>query len=71
MAFLTNFNLIELPIYQRAVNTWVNRKDFAVSKRTVDKNPNGGSLHYFGSENDLSPFWFHFDNIKEEMRLKT
>lgn len=72
VAFITNFNIALLPLYQKAVRTFPDGKDFSASKRDCWKRSNSGfgSLHYFGNyygpNLTLGPFWEHYDKLREE-----
>ena len=66
MAFVTNFLLAKLPIYRRAVATWTNPSDFAVSNRDNKKKEGAGSLHVFNAKVDFGSFWKHFYDVENE-----
>lgn len=70
MAFLTNFDKRQMPLYRKAVATWPKGHEFKVSKYDHKRclQSGMGSLHYFGGADDLTPFWNHFDAVKTEMQ---
>jgi len=62
--FLTNFSLDELGIYRRAISTWHKGDQFEAKDCDHNGLKDRGSLHYYGNEKDLGPFWRHFETLK-------
>lgn len=67
--FLTNFDIREIERYRQAVETWDSpyKTKLRVSNQSRDKQTGAmGSLHWFGSFEQLQGFWDHFDSIAKE-----
>lgn len=71
--FITNFSKKDLPIYEKAIETYVNktgRDTLYIVKTGYDHHgellPNDRSLHNFKLNDDLTDFWDIFYEVKKE-----